>query len=136
MAYILKADLLTKILEDELDEITRDDDTILANALSAAEAELRTYLYDSYDVVAIFAATGTDRHQLLVQLGADIAIYYLVARLQAGQDTDDRKSRYDRAITWLKAAQKSETYADLPRRTETVQTHAVFGGNPKRSNYF
>jgi phage gp36-like protein len=87
-------------------------------------------------VDAVFGATGTDRNPLLVQYGADLAIYYIVARGQGGQDFDDRKSRYDRAINWLKAAAKTDLYADLPRREETAQTHITYGSNPKRSNYF
>lgn len=136
MAFLTRNDLMVKILEEELDEITREDATTEANALSAAEAEMRTYLYDSYDVDAIFAAVGDLRHKLLVQLGADIAVYYLSARSQAGQDIEERRRRYDRAITWLRTAQDTKTYADLPRRAETIQTHAVFGSNPKRGNYF
>lgn len=136
MAFLLKADLYSKILQDELDEITRSDDTIVANVLSAAESEMKVYLYDSYDVDTIFAQTGDDRHQLLVQIGADIAIYFLFARSQAGINIDDRKARYDRAINWLKAAKKSENYADLPRRESTVQTHITYGSNTKRDNYY
>lgn len=136
MAFLLKTDLYLSILQDELEEITRGDDTLVTSALSASEAEMKVYLYDSYDVDAIFAATGTDRHQMLVQLGTDIAIWFLVARVQAGQNTDDRKARFDRAIAWMKMVQKTKTYADLPRREMTVQTHILHGSNPKRKNYF
>jgi phage gp36-like protein len=71
-----------------------------------------------------------------VQYGSDLTIYYIVARGQGGQDFEDRKSRYDRAIKWLKAVAKTEQYADLPRRVETKQIHIITGSNPKRSNYF
>lgn len=134
--FLGKADLYTAILEDELEEIVRGDDTIIASALSSAEAEMRTYLFDSFDVDAIFAKQGADRHGLLVNLCADIAIYLLVARLQAGQYIEDRKARYDRAISWLKMSAKTELYNDLPRRDATVQTHISFGSNAKRTNYF
>jgi phage gp36-like protein len=136
MAFLTKTDLLTSILTEELDEMTRGDDAIVAQATLAAVTEMRQWLYDTFDVDAVFGATGTDRNPLLVQYGADLAIYYIVARGQGGQDFDDRKSRYDRAINWLKAAAKTDLYADLPRREETAQTHITYGSNPKRSNYF
>lgn len=136
MAFLIKNDLNLAILSDELTEITRGDDAIVTQALIAAEAEMRQWLFDTFDVDAVFYAAPESRHQLLVQYGADIAIYYIVARGQGGQDFDDRKSRYDRAINWLKAAAKTELYADLPRREQTVQTHIAHGSNPKRSNYF
>jgi hypothetical protein len=134
--FLDKEDLYLAILEDELEEITRGDDTLINQAISAAISEARTYLYDSYEVDTIFSATGANRHALLLGLVSDMAIYLLVARVQAGQDVSDRKDRYDRAVAWLKAAKKSETYSDLPRREETVQTHFVSGSLPKRNNRF
>jgi hypothetical protein len=97
---------------------------------------MRGWLYDTFDVDAIFTATGTARHAMLVDLGADIAIYLLMARVQAGQDTADRQARYDRAKAWLKASAKTEMYNDLPRRETTEQAHIVYGGLPKRENRF
>lgn len=134
--FLSKTDLYLAILQDELEEVTRGDDTLINQAISAAVSEARTYLFDSYDVDNIFSAAGDDRHALLLGLTADIAVYLLVASVQAGQDVADRKARYDRAIAWLKAAQKSETYSDLPRREETVQAHITASSLPKRSNRY
>lgn len=136
MAFLTKDDLKPSILTEELDEITRSDDAVVAQALVAAEAEMRQWLYDTFDVDSVFSATGSSRHPLLVQYGADISIYFLVASGQGGQDFEDRKSRYDRAIAWLKSAAKTDLYADIPRRVETKQTHIISGSNAKRSNYF
>lgn len=136
MAFLAKADLYLAILQDELDEITRADDTLVTAALSAADAELKTYLWDSYDVDDIFSETGTNRHQMLVRVGADIAIWFLVARVQAGQALEDRQLRYDRAIAWLKAVQKSQNYADLPRKEATEETKITYGSNTKRENHY
>lgn len=136
MAFLTTTDLYGSILQDELDEITRGDTSMVAQALLAAETEMRQWLYDTFDVDTVFAQTGTGRHALLVQYGADMALYYLVARGMAGQDFEDRKSRYDRAVAWLKSAAKTDMYADLPRRADTRQTHITTGSNPKRSNYY
>lgn len=134
--FLIKTDLYTKILQDELDEITRSDDTLVSQALSAAESEMRGYLFDTFDVDTIFAASGGNRHSLLIDMGADIAIYIIVSRVPAGQDIEDRTARYDRAVKWFKAAAKTESYNDLPRRTATKQTHISYGSNKKRPNYF
>lgn len=134
---ITKNDLLTGILEEELDEITRDDDTLISSAIAAAVAESRMYLFDSFDVDLIFAKTGAARHALLVQLLRDISIYYIVSRCQAGQEMSDRAARYERAIEWLKRVAKTEVYTDLPRRVETRQEHIKWGSvGQKRSNHF
>jgi phage gp36-like protein len=134
--FLAKADLKLKILDEELAEITRGDDTLISTALSAAESEMRGWLYDTFDVDTVFAQTGTNRHPLLLDFGADIAVYLLVARLQAGQDVGDRQARYDRAVAWLKASAKTDLYNDLPRREATSQTHISYGSLPKRSNRF
>lgn len=136
MALISKSDLKLSILIDELDEITRGDDSIVTMAIDSAQGEMRTYLYDSYDVDTIFSQTGDARNQMLVNLMADIAVFLIVASVQAGQDLEDRKARYKRAIAWLKEAQETKTYSDLPRREATQQTHFLFGSNSKRNNYY
>lgn len=136
MAFISKDDLKLSILIDELDEITRGDDTIITAAIDSAQGEMRTYLYDSFDVDTIFSQTGANRNAMLVNLMADMAVYLLVASVQAGQDLEDRRARYKRATTWLKEVQDTKNYADLPRRTETEQTHFLFGSNSKRNNYY
>lgn len=134
--FIEKADLLTKILEDELEEITREDNTLITAAIGSAIQEMDTWLYDSYVTETIWEQTGDGRNKLLIDLGTDIALYLLVARVQAGQDVADRKDRYDRAIRLLKQIQKSETYANLPRREDTKQEHISYGSRLKRNNYF
>ena len=136
MAFLGKDDLTAVILLDELEEITRGDDTMVTAALDSSIEEMKAFLHDSYDVDDIFGKTGSDRHALLVRYGCDIAVYFLIARNQAGQELEDRRDRFDRAVRWLKEVQKSETYSNLKRRVETAQKHIVFGSNPKRSNYF
>ena len=134
--FITKPDLKVTILEDELNSIVRNDDTVITQAISAAESEMRGYLYDSYDVESIFSAEDEDRHPLLIQYCADIAVWHIVAATQAGQNLDDRKARYDRACRWLKMVRTDENYADLPRRESTQQTHIFSGSGQKRNNYY
>ena len=137
MAFLLKQDLINlAILAEELAEITRRDDTIITAACSSAISEMTIHLHDSYDTDTIFTRTGTGRHQLLLQLGADIAVWTIAARCQAGINLDDREARYKRAVATLKAFEKSETYADLPRRVKPIQEHVTFRSNPKRTNYY
>jgi Protein of unknown function (DUF1320) len=135
--FIDKIDLLPLILEDELDEITRGDNTLILAAIASAEAEVRAYLYDSFDTAIIFAKTGTDRNQLLVTAIADIAIYHICARCQAGQDLAHRQDRHDRAVSIIKQTIKTEYYPDLERRAPaTAQKHISYGGATRRSNRY
>jgi Protein of unknown function (DUF1320) len=136
MGFILIPDLHGSILAEELEEITRGDIALITSACDAAEEEMKLYLFDSYETESIFAQTGTNRHRLLLICGVDMAIYHIVARCQIGQEIDDRKARYDRSINMLKMLQKSETYANIPRRAATAQTHIMFGSNNKRKSHY
>lgn len=138
MSFITRADLLTYILDDELTEITRSNTAVVTAAMDAATAEARMYLFDTFDADTIFSATGASRNALLVQLVSDMAIWKTVASCYAGQDRSDRLERYEQAVKWLKAAAKTEIYADLPRRENkaTAEKKITVGSNPKRGNYW
>jgi len=141
MAFIDKSDLTRVILEEELNEITRNDSAIVENAISTAIAEVKSHLFDWYDVDVIFAKSGDERDALLVQFTIDIAIYNIVAIVQAGQNIDDREARYKRAISWLKAAtkpldSKDRIHPDLPLREKTKSTKVISHSQTKRNNYY
>jgi phage gp36-like protein len=134
--FVTIQDIHLLILPEELNEIVRGDNLIINTGIAAAIQEAEAYLFDSFQTDVIFAKTGIDRNQMLVNICADIALYFITARCQAGQDIDDRKARYDRAINILKAIMKSETYSNLERKTPTAQVHISYGSNTKRNNYF
>jgi phage gp36-like protein len=127
--FIEKADLKSYILTDELYEITRGDDVVVNAAIAAAIQECRGYLYDAFDVNAIFTKTGRSRDSLLIQL---------VAACQAGINHADRLARYEQAVKYLRMVAKTEVYADLPRRplNETAEHKILFDSNRKRGNYY
>ena len=141
MAFIDKSDITKVIVEEELNEITRNDEAIVLNAISTAIAEVKSHLFDWYDTELIFAKTEEERDSLLVQFTVDIAIYNIVAILQAGQDVDDREKRYKRAISWLKAASKpldskDRIHPDLPKREKSKTSKVSASSRPKRNNYY
>jgi phage gp36-like protein len=136
MPFLAKSDLSLSILTDELDEITRNTDAIVTEAIDSATGEAKTYLFDSYDTDAIFSATGSNRNSMVVQVVRDIAIYRIVGACQAGIDLTDRRERYEAAVAWLKMVKKQETFPDLPLRAVTKQVHIRYGSQPKRVNRF
>lgn len=136
MAFISKDDLHKQILPDELAEITRGDDTIVEAMIVASISEAETYLHINYDVATIFAATGTDRFQLLVRLISDMTIWHLIAAGQPGQNYDDRYRRYMNAVEWLKMAGKTTDLPGLPNTDTSIPGGIIYGSNTKRSNYF
>jgi len=126
--FINKADLEKKIMAHELASITNGDDTIIDHSISAAIAEMKGYLKGRYDVEAIFSAADEERMPLLVGFACDISIYEIISLALPGQDLEDRRARYKRAIDWLKQLAKGEIEADLPKlEDEEGNTESPFG---------
>lgn len=142
MAFLTSNELKTHIYKENIDVISRLDDTIVQAAIDAAIAEARGYL-GAYDKDVIFAMQGDKRNALLLIFVKDIAVWHFVNLCNAGVDMQLRQDRYERAISWLKAVQKSEVKPDLPLANDAnndgIPDNAgeyIFGSNPKRNQHF
>lgn len=124
-------DLGNTIYSYQVGQITEGDDSITIQALLAAESEVKGYLTANnqrehldgrlrYDVDAIFAATGADRHPLLLTHTLTIAKWYLVELCNADMIYETAKERYDRAVSYLKKVAKGEAnFSGLPLLPDT-----------------
>lgn len=141
MAYLLSSEISSHMYDENIQTITRGDDTIVTAAIDAAIAEAKGYL-NRYDTARIFAAVGDKRNQLLLIFIKDIAVWHLITLCNVGTDMEFREKRYERAVDWLKAVQKGNVNPDLPLLdTGTSSTSdaigpIIFGSNPKRNNHF
>ena len=100
MAYSEKADILEQMDEDILIQLTDDVDAGIVNddavtrAIADADSEIDSYCGVRYSVPF---STVPDRVR---KLSVDIAIYNLYARRKGAPE--DRKTRYENAIRFLK----------------------------------
>jgi len=119
--------------------ITRGDDTITVAAIDAAVSEAKGYLA-AFDITTIFAATGVARNTLLLTFVKDIAAWHLIVLCNAGTETTFRQDRYNRAVSWLKEVQKGNVAPDLPNAVDADGNNTgdpiAFGSNDKRSQHF
>lgn len=119
--FIIPSDYDASIHREILDSLTRSDSAaqdvqIIEICEDRAIAEMKGYLNKSYDVEAIFSATGNDRNQLILMMAIDIAVYHIYCQHNPYKMSEIRKVRYDRAIEWLKGVMKGDiTIADAPR---------------------
>lgn len=139
MAYLVKAELSTHLYTENIEVITRGDDTMVVAAIDAAIQEAKGYL-GSYNKTAIFSATGDNRNQLLLTFVKDIAAWHLINLSNAGTDYKVRQDRYERAVTWLKEVQRGNVVPDLPVLEDeegTPDSNPIrFGSNEKRTQHF
>ena len=73
---------------------------------------MRSYLNKAYDCDAIFSATGTARHALILMFAIDITVYHIFCQHNPYKIAKIRQDRYDRAIEWLKGVMKGDITID------------------------
>ena len=121
-----------------LDALVRDDETIIEICEDRAIAEMRSYLSKRYDCNAIFNATGEARHQLILMMVIDIAVYHIFCIHNPQKLSQVRKDRYERATDWMKAVSAEEVSIDgaplLPQADRAKKAALMFKSNSKRVN--
>lgn len=135
--FLTLEELKTHVYGENIDAITREDDTIVTAAVDGAISEAKGYLSD-YDSDNIFGATGSSRNALLLIFVKDIAVWHLINLSNPGIDFDLRQKRYDAAIAWLKGVQKGNISPDLPKQAISAENPGMisYGSNPKRIQHY
>ena len=138
--FINIEDYDASIHRDILDALTREDASLVEICEDRAIAEMRCYLSGRYDCDAIFSASGTERHQLVLMMALDIAIYHIFSIHNPVKLSQLRKDRYERAVEWMKAVAAGTISIDgAPLAAEERQIAAQpfrIVSNPKRHNHF
>lgn len=135
MSFLTQEELKTHLYAENIDVITREDDTLVVAAIDTAIQEAKGYL-GAFDKDAIFAAVADARNALLLTFVKDIAAWHLINLCNAGSDMKLRQDRYERAIAWLKDVQKGNITPDLAATTVDPVGTIVFGSNEKRNQHF
>ena len=109
--FINITDYDATIHKEILDSLLRKDSAsydpqIIEICEDRAISEMRSYLNKAYDCDAIFSATGTDRHALILM------VYHIFCQHNPYKITKIRQDRYDRAIEWLKGVMKGDITID------------------------
>lgn len=123
-----------------LDSLTRGDEDIVEVCEDQAIAEMRSYLSSRYDCDAIFSKRGAERNSLILMYAKDIAIYHIFCVHNPYKISDIRKSRYERAIEWLKSVNADEISIDgadkLPDETLKENSRWQIKSNPLKPTHF
>lgn len=136
--FITTEDYNASIHQEILDAVIRSDSTIIEVVEDRAIAEMRGYMSRRYDCDKIFNATGEERHQLVLMMAIDIAIYHLFCIHNPRMMSEVRVERYERAIKWLEGVRKGDITVDgLPEVTGEVKdasSQFQIRSNRKRNN--
>lgn len=159
--FIRITDYDASIHRDILDALTRQDESLIEICEDRAIAEMRCYLSGRYDCDRLFASTEAGspapepsttvpgssaaglqdpRHQLVLMMALDIAIYHIFSIHNPMKLSQLRKERYERAVEWMKAvAAGNISIEGAPLAPVEVQVaHQPFRivSNNKRQNHF
>ncbi len=143
-SFINPKDYDSSIRRELLDAITREDAAVLEMAEDAAILEMKPYL-NAFNTNEIFAPAiegqPDNRNKLVLMFAKDITIFHLWVALFGNKENTLRKSRYERAIQWLKEVSKGDIVpSGLPPKiaTEkpTIGIKTSIAGNPKSIYHF
>lgn len=136
MAFISKAEFTSHMYEENLNAISRDDDTKISSALSAAIEEATGYM-SRFDHQALFAATGDERDPILMMYVKDIAKWHFINICNASVDLELAGDRYKKAIAWFDKVQSGKVVPRWPVAVdETSASNFHIRSNVKRGNYY
>lgn len=118
MAYSDKTYFLKKIKEEELTNLTDDEDDNLTSAISSADSLIDSYLTNAIETLPLVTVPD-----MIKQISYDIATFYLHDRIQYKDIPDWVRDKYDAAINYLKDVAKG--VANIPGLTADDTSEAV-----------
>jgi phage gp36-like protein len=146
MAYlVVKEDLNTHLYADIIEEITRGEDEIIQRAISAAIAEVKSYL-NRYDLLKLFGDADTDPvfvSDHLKNIVKDVACWHLVKLANPNINLELFRTSYEDAIKFLNLVMRGQAdpdgwpyKANDPATDEDESTGVKWSSNPKRIQHF
>lgn len=121
MPFLTKASLKTHMRAEIIDLITRQDDTIIDEAITAGIGEAKSYL-NRYDKDAIFGVGGADpsfSDGFFTRLVKNIVVWHLVILSNPNISMEVARAAYEDAIKFLAKARDGKADPDWPLRSDT-----------------
>lgn len=136
--FITDEDYRTVCTQKELEVISQSDEKIRERAQASAMEEAASYLRSKYDMNRAYSATDGERNPQLVQVVANISLYYLVHNLPGNMAKEGRTILYENAIEWLKTVQSGKASPNLPGYEDdenNPSAYPIFFGSMKKNRY-
>ena len=111
MPYLTKASLSTHAYPEIIDVITRSDDSIVDEAISAGTEEAISYL-NRFDLAAIFGTVSADptyQNKYLNSLVKDIIIWHLIKLSNPNINVEISRAAYTDALKALEKVMTGKT---------------------------
>jgi hypothetical protein len=123
--FLEKTELQTVGVDEIINKIVNSDDKIVTDIIEEDIDLASGYLFQYYDVEAIFNATGDDRNKTLLRHLKGLVIFDIYTRRNKAIN-EVTKLRYDEAMLWLEKVSTGKLKPDLPPKK--IDTNG--DGNP------
>lgn len=136
--FLTPEDLNVSAYPELVNGKVRYDQAILLAHLSTAQSTIDAHLCGRYLIGPELEKTGDDRHALLVQIGRNLAIYYVYGSSPTIPDKIEKD--YDRALKMLAMYAKGELILSgvpAPPTDAVTTANGIAGGStPPRTSYY
>lgn len=114
MPYLVQEDLYTKIYQEIIEEIVRENATIVPKAISSAIAETKSYL-SRFDLLKLFGTDTIDaevQDDYLKDIVSDIACWNIIKLANPNINIPMFRTAYEDAIAFLTKVMKGQASPD------------------------
>ena len=138
MVFLEQIDLETAMFQQFFNQDNSPNkDEILSNIEQQNIALMKSKLNGKYDTDAIFSATASDRHWLIIKLLTKLVVYDFIRRNAARKVPNDIREDWEWAMAMLeKIKAGKETPERLPEYTNPDGTGNIIYGNHKNKNFY
>jgi phage gp36-like protein len=140
--FVTAGELKTHMYEEVVNEITRNDDSIIEDAIDTALDEIKGWC-SKYNIDTYLATiTPSNRNKKLLSVAKDLSAWYLLHLCNVTIDYDKWKDLYDAGVMWLSQVQKGNIVLNLPLATIPGTSPAQnvnpikWSSNTKRNNHY
>lgn len=114
--FLEKSELKTVGVEEIINKIINNDDTIVEDIIAESIDVMKGYLFQYFDTDAIFNATSSDRNLTVIKHLKGIVIFEVYTR-RTKQLNEVAKLRYEESMLWLEKVSQGKIKPDLPPKT-------------------
>ena len=138
--FLTNIDLESNIIDQFLNERSTEPKTEILENLELQNIEIiKSKLKGRYDIDAIFEATGTDRHYLIIRILVKLVLNDFVRRNAARKVPETFVKEWEKTMKLLETIKAGKEVPDgLPLLTESNGNtkNSVKYGNNRNSNYY
>lgn len=140
LQFLTTDDLNSQIFSQFLTERSEEDNDAILESIEAQNIQLiRSKLKGRYDTDAIFSASGSDRHYLIIMILAKLTLYQFIRRNAARKVAEDYTKEWEWAMKTLEAIKAGKEVPDglpLPVDENGDEIGRIIYADTKNNDYY